>query len=210
MTYEKLVEFVSKNLKKTAAKKITNHIAVEFDIYGEGEGAFYVEVKEGVITAAPYEYYDRDAKVFVTSDELVKIVKGEKTAEDLLNAVKETMPKKKDVLKSYLVESKTLEVYSTKDSQKGKLAITEYEVLQTNGKYSLLKINIKTGRRNQIRVQLSDIGNPIVGDKKYHSKSNPLKRLGLHANLVEYQEKGKVYKFETKYPKEFSKLFKNV
>ena len=55
---------------------------MEFDIYGEGEGAFYVEVKEGVISAAPYEYYDRDAKVFVTADELVKIIKGEKTAEE--------------------------------------------------------------------------------------------------------------------------------
>ena len=73
-------------------------------------------------------------------------------------------------MKSYLAESKTLEVYITKDKTKGKLAITEYEVLQTNGKYSLLRINIKTGRRNQIRVQLSDIGNPIAGDKKYKSK----------------------------------------
>ena len=61
-----------------------------------------------------------------------------------------------------------------------------------------------------IRVQLSDIGNPIIGDKKYHSTSNPLKRLGLHASLIEYTEKGKVYHFETKYPKEFTKLFKNV
>ena len=116
----------------------------------------------------------------------------------------------KAVLKSYLVEDKTLNVHSTKNPKIGKLAITEYEVLQSNSKYSLLKINIKTGRRNQIRVQLSDIGNPIIGDKKYGSVTNPLKRLGLHANLIEYTEKGKVYHFETKYPKEFTKLFKNV
>lgn len=129
---------------------------------------------------------------------------------EYLCIVEGKMPKQKDTLKSYLAESKTLEVYSTKDPKKGKLAITEYEVLQTNNKYSLLKINIKTGRRNQIRVQLSDIGNPIIGDKKYHSTSNPIKRLGLHASLIEYQEKGKTYHFETKYPKEFTKLFKNV
>lgn len=79
MTYEELVTFVGKNLKKTAAKKIENHIAVEFDIYGEAEGAFYVEVKEGSISVEPYEYYDRDAKVFVTADELVKIINNEKT-----------------------------------------------------------------------------------------------------------------------------------
>ena len=82
MTYEKIVEFVGKNLKKTAAKKIENHVAVEFDIYGEGEGAFYVEVSEGAITVEPYEYYDRDAKVFITSEELVKIISGEKTPEE--------------------------------------------------------------------------------------------------------------------------------
>lgn len=82
MTYEELVAYVGKNLKKTAAKKIENHIAVEFDIYGEAEGAFYVEVKEGAITVEPYEYYDRDAKVFVTADDLVKIIKNEKTAEE--------------------------------------------------------------------------------------------------------------------------------
>ncbi len=85
MTYEQIFLFVEKNLKKVAAKKIENDIAVEFDIYGEGEGAFYVEVKEGVITAAPYEYYDRDAKVFITADELEKIIKGEKKAEESLS-----------------------------------------------------------------------------------------------------------------------------
>lgn len=120
------------------------------------------------------------------------------------------LPKKKDILKSYLTESKTLEVYCTNDKTKGKLAITEYEVLKTTSKYSLLKINIKTGRRNQIRVQLASIGNPIIGDKKYGSESNPLKRLGLHANLIEYKENNKTYHFETKYPKDFMKIFKDI
>ena len=82
MRYEEIIEFVQKNLKKTAAKKIEKHIAVEFDIYGEGEGAFYVEVNDGAITVEPYEYYDRDAKVFITADELVKLVNGEKTPEE--------------------------------------------------------------------------------------------------------------------------------
>ena len=82
MRYEEIIEFVQKNLKKTAAKKIEKHIAVEFDIYGEGEGAFYVEVNDGAITVEPYEYYDRDAKVYITADELVKLVNGEKTPEE--------------------------------------------------------------------------------------------------------------------------------
>ena len=85
MTYEEIFSFVEKNLKKTAARKMENHLAVEFDIYGEGEGAFYVEVKDGVISASPYEYYDHNAKVIVTADELVKLIKGEKNIEDSLS-----------------------------------------------------------------------------------------------------------------------------
>ena len=114
--------------------------------------------------------------------------------------------KKKDVLKHYLIETSTLDVYVTKDPKKGKLAITEYEVLKENNKYSLLKINIKTGRRNQIRASLAEIGHPIVGDKKYSKhKSN---RLYLHAYLLEYTDNNKTYNFTTKYPKEFNNLIK--
>jgi len=85
MTYEEIVSFVSKNIKKTAAKKVTQHIAVEFDIYGEGEGAFYVEVSDGVVVVAPYEYYDRDAKVFISGEELVKIINVEKTVTESIS-----------------------------------------------------------------------------------------------------------------------------
>lgn len=124
--------------------------------------------------------------------------------------VKGKMPKDKDTLKSYLKESKTLNVYSTKDTKNGKLAITDYEVLQSNNKYSLLKINIKTGRKNQIRVQLSDINHPIIGDKKYGSKSSEIKRLALHASLVEYKINNKQYQFKAEYPKDFMKFFKDI
>lgn len=117
------------------------------------------------------------------------------------------LKEKKGTLKNYLAESKSLEVYITKDPKKGKLAITEYEVLKENKDYSLLKINIKTGRRNQIRVQLSNINHPIIGDKKYNSTKNPLKRLGLHAYLIEFKDNKKTYHFETKYPSSFSKIF---
>ena len=72
--------------------------------------------------------------------------------------------KGKNKLKSYLKESKTLEVYSTKNPKEGSLAITNYESISTNKSYSLLKVNIETGKRNQIRVQLSDINHPIVGE----------------------------------------------
>lgn len=116
--------------------------------------------------------------------------------------------KEKDIIKSYLKETKTLLVYSSNDTKNGKLAITEYEVLKKNNKYSLLKIDIKTGRKNQIRVHLNDINHSIVGDKKYGKNNNPLKRLCLHAYYLEFTHPitNEIIKIESKYPKEFNKL----
>lgn len=120
--------------------------------------------------------------------------------------------KDKDTLKSYLAETKTLLVYSTNEKQ-GKLAITEYEKISENRKITLLKIKIKTGRKNQIRVQLADNGNEIVGDKKYgENKFDPLRRLCLHANYLEivHPVTNKKMVFELDIPKVFLNLFENV
>lgn len=92
---------------------------------------------------------------------------------------------KKGTLKSYLKETKTLYTYSVKDKD-GKLAITEYEKVLENNNYTMLSLNLKTGRKNQIRVQLADIGNPIVGDTKYGLKKSPIRRMALHANYLEF------------------------
>lgn len=93
--------------------------------------------------------------------------------------------KDKGILKSYLQETKTHFTYSVNDKN-GKLAITEYEKVLENKKYTMLSLNLKTGRKNQIRVQLNDLGNPIVGDKKYGIKKDPIRRMALHANYLEF------------------------
>lgn len=116
--------------------------------------------------------------------------------------------KNNDTIKTYLKETKSLLVYSTKDTS-GKLAITEYERLAFNKNFSLLKINIKTGRKNQIRVHLNDINHPIVGDKKYGNIKNKIvKRLCLHASYLEFIHPvtKEIIKVESKSPKEFLKL----
>lgn len=110
--------------------------------------------------------------------------------------VEGTFEKKKDTIKSYLMENKFLKTYSTKNKKAGKEAITEYEVIKSNKKISLLRINILTGRKNQIRVHMSDINHPIVGDKKYGSKYNYLKRMALHAYRLSYKD----YEFESDVP----------
>ncbi|MEG2322260.1 MAG: RNA pseudouridine synthase, partial [Bacilli bacterium] len=84
-------------------------------------------------------------------------------------------------IKSYLKENKALMVYSTNNTSEGKLAITNYKMLKQSTNYTWLEVEIETGRKNQIRVHMSDLGHPIVGDMKYGSKTNPYNRLCLHA-----------------------------
>lgn len=88
-------------------------------------------------------------------------------------------------VKSFLKENKAFVTYSVKDDKTGgKLAITNFKVEKIKGKYTYLKASLETGRKNQIRVHMSDLGHPVIGDKKYGSQSNPLKRLGLHAHTL--------------------------
>lgn len=91
--------------------------------------------------------------------------------------------KEEDTLQDYLAETKTLKTYIT-NKKKGLLAITHYKLIKYISGFSVLQVLIDTGRKNQIRVQLSNIGNPIIGDKKYGSSKNPIKRLGLHAKRL--------------------------
>ncbi len=117
--------------------------------------------------------------------------------------------KKQDTIKSYLIEDKNFKVYST-SSQQGTLAITTYETLASTKAYSLLRITIATGRKNQIRVQLSEIGHPIVGDKKYGSKKNPMGRMGLHASKLGVRvNPKKEFFFQARVPREFKNMFES-
>jgi 23S rRNA pseudouridine1911/1915/1917 synthase len=101
-------------------------------------------------------------------------------------AVVEGATDSEGVIKSYLKENKANMVYSSYKEHDGKLAITNYKKLNGNKEYSLLEVFIDTGRKNQIRVHMSDIKHPIVGDKKYGASKDPLKRLGLHAHKLEF------------------------
>ena len=106
-----------------------------------------------------------------------------------------------------LYEDKTLYVHETNNPKKGELAITHYQVLQKKNKYSLIKIRIETGKKNQIRVHLNGLGHPIIGDKKYGSTKNPIGRLGLHATYLELEiTKGNTLKIECPAPKEFYQI----
>jgi 23S rRNA pseudouridine1911/1915/1917 synthase len=119
------------------------------------------------------------------------------------------LKEKKATLKNYLQESSTLEVYVVDKTKDAKLAILNYAVINEQSKYSVLDIEIKTGRKNQIRCQLDHIGNPIIGDKKYSSKVNPINRLGLHAYklILKNPLNKRTYEFSSKVPKLFDNFF---
>ncbi|MGL5356375.1 MAG: RluA family pseudouridine synthase, partial [Cetobacterium sp.] len=120
-------------------------------------------------------------------------------------AVKE----KEGQIKSYLKENINFMTYSVKDdSTGGKLAITNYRVEKVKGKFTYLKASLETGRKNQIRVHMNDIGHPVTGDKKYGAKLDPIKRLGLHAETltITHPVSNKKISFVSPIPSEFKKI----
>ena len=121
------------------------------------------------------------------------------------------MPKKQDQIVEYLKETKSLEVIATGNIN-DKKAITNYEVVKEFGPFSLLKIKIETGRKNQIRVALSNLNHPIIGDKKYGSSKNPLGRLGLHASklILKHPTSKKEFCWIAKTPKDFDSMIERT
>jgi RluA family pseudouridine synthase len=116
--------------------------------------------------------------------------------------------KKEDVISSYLAESKAYVVYSTTDTTRGKLASTAYKVLKESSRFSLLEINLLTGRKNQIRVHLANKGHPVVGDRKYGKPKDVFRRLSLHSKSISFKHPttGRQMTFETKAPNYFNEL----
>lgn len=109
---------------------------------------------------------------------------------------------------SYLAEDAQYFVKSVENSLLGKLATTHYRVLASRGGYSWLELRLETGRKNQIRVHAQEAGHSVVGDKKYGSHHNPLKRLCLHAHLFAciHPVTGKPLRFISPPPESFFRL----
>ena len=85
MTYEEIVGKALIVYAKADAKEITGHLAIQFNVRGEGEGAFYLEVSEGKVDIQPYEYYDRNAIITVASDVLIDMLDGKLGIDEAYN-----------------------------------------------------------------------------------------------------------------------------
>lgn len=186
----------------------------------EKEKTLYHIVRDYVIKK------DKNKKIFIVhrldkdTSGIVIFAKDEKTKNKLqenwneyvklreyVGIVYGNIEKKEGQIVQKLKETKTNLVYVSHNNE-GKEAITNYKVLKENNNYSMLKIDIETGRKNQIRVAFSSINHPIVGDKKYGDKKDKNSRLYLHANRLKlfYPEIKKDILFETSTPTEFKKI----
>ena len=116
--------------------------------------------------------------------------------------------KQADTITTYLAENHAYGVYTTGDSRKGKLSRTAYKVLKQTRDYSLLEVNLLTGRKHQIRVHLAGIGHPVVGDERYGKDYSRHRRLALHASSISFKHpfSGEPLTFETKVPPFFNTL----
>lgn len=120
-----------------------------------------------------------------------------------------SMKQEGGTVQSWLRESKSLVTYSSPTDNGGKFAVTHYHRLKSSDDFSLVEMKLETGRKNQIRVHMADLGYPVAGDQKYGNGRDPIHRLALHAfrlnfiHPITHEE----MQFETPIPKEFLKFF---
>ena len=116
---------------------------------------------------------------------------------------------KEGTVKSFLAENPdTYEMYSTDDKKIGRLAVTRYRVIKQGSRFAMVELEIKTGRKNQIRVHMHDLGNPVSGDRKYGGHPSPINRIALHATTltIVHPITGKAVTFTSPIPENFNKM----
>ncbi|HUL00991.1 MAG TPA: RluA family pseudouridine synthase [Nitrospirota bacterium] len=160
---------------------------------------------------------DRDTSgtlIFAKSEEAMLRLKEswKQTEKKYLAIVHGKLDKRSDTISSFLEEDKTYTVHSTKDSTRGKLSQTTYTVIKEKKDFSLLEVVLITGRKNQIRVHLADIGHPVVGDAKYGKTDKVYKRLALHAWSITFKHpiSGQQLAFEAAVPVFFTAFMGHI
>ncbi len=113
-------------------------------------------------------------------------------------------------VRSYLAENSQYIVYSTDNPEEGKLAVTNYKTLKSANGYTLVEVELETGRKNQIRVHMHDLGHSIAGDRRYGARTSPIHRLALHARTISFVHPitRKLLEFSTPVPAPFLSMVK--
>jgi len=150
--------------------------------------------------------------VFAKGEEIKKILQDEWKSFDkqYLAVLHGHLPEKEGIITSYLAENSIHRMYSVPSPEKGKLSRTKYSVVRESKKFSLVKINLLTGRKNQIRAHFSEAGSPVAGDLVYgkKEKNKGIKRLALHAAImtIKHPVTKEEMRFEAKVPVYFEML----
>jgi RluA family pseudouridine synthase len=148
--------------------------------------------------------------IFAKSEEAQQFLKNnwKTTIKTYYTIVRGHMPKQKDMITSHLLEDEDYVVASTTDTERGKLAMTEYTVLKETPHVSLLKVNLLTGKKNQIRVHMAEAGCPVVGDAKYGKEASAKAQLMLHSFSIEFTHpfNGKRMRVQADVPDYFKRL----
>ena len=174
----------------------------------------YLEKGGGRCTSHLVHRLDRD------TSGLMVYAKDVKTQQSLINGWQQLVADRRYIalvegelenprgeVKSWLTEDKRFITHSSSVDNGGKFAVTHYNVLNSSNGYSLVECELVTGRKNQIRVHMADLGHPVVGDLKYGGGNDPMRRLGLHAYMLSFTHPvtGKFMRFETPVPALFEK-----
>lgn len=200
----KLLSVPSDNEKGSTAFRMVNDYLQQKDKHNR---AFIVHrLDEDTSGVLMFAKNDRMARALTDGDNWNNLVKKR----GYYAIVEGVLDKKEGTIRSYLKKNSQNMMYSSKKKGDGQLAITDYKVIKENQKYTLVDVDIKTGRKNQIRVHFGDLGHFIIGDDKYGEPSNPIKRLGLHAYELDiiHPFTRKPMKFKAPIPSEFLNLFK--
>ena len=200
----KLLSVPSDNEKGSTAFRMVNDYLQQKDKHNR---AFIVHrLDEDTSGVLMFAKNDKMARALTYGDNWNNLVKKR----GYYAIVEGTLDKKEGTIRSYLKKNSQNMMFSSKKKGDGQLAITNYKIIEENGQYSLADVDIKTGRKNQIRVHFGDLGHFIIGDDKYGEPSNPIKRLGLHAYELDiiHPFNNKLLKFQAPMPKEFLSLFK--
>ena len=175
----------------------------------------YLEKGGGRNTSHLVHRLDRDtsglmvyAKDVQTQQSLINSWQQLVTDRRYLALVKGEFEQPRGRIQSWLTEDKKFITHSSPVDNGGKYAVTHYNVLASSNGYSLVECELETGRKNQIRVHMADLGHPVVGDRKYGSDEDLMRRLGLHAYMLCFTHPvtGKHLRFETPVPFCFEKL----
>ena len=186
-TRQETVQTVLNRYLEKGGGRNTSHLVHRLDRDTSGLMVYAKDIKTQQSLIEGWQY-------LVTDRRYVALVKG-------------TLDEKEGRIQSWLTEDKRFITHSSPVDNGGKFAVTNYRVLQEGGGYSLVECELQTGRKNQIRVHMAQLGHPVVGDHKYGSDCDPMRRLGLHAYMLCFRHpvNGKLLRFETPIPVNFEK-----